>query len=324
MEENNEKVELSTVLQIIEALNKHCGGHHDHTHDTDCNCGCQNKPSEPTDPDDPEKPDVPITDEEKEQLKAYLEQFIAEKLETLSCILIPRHDTSSNWGINDPVLENGEYGVEDDTHRVKRGDGKTPWTELPYETFGIENMLTADAKSVNYDNSITQISKFDVQSVLDFLVEETKSINKTLEKKESTSNMAQDFTDKASVSKYPSVKAVSDLVDSVVDDFTDKIKEIEDNINEGGTGTPSNPDLSTDPIIIDLQKQLDDLKKEVQGKPSISGIPTQPTTGNYILMTKDGVLTWEKLAKANKEEGIYFEQIENETTLSGGIGFEEI
>ncbi len=56
--------------------------------------------------------------------------------------IILRHDTSSQWMVNDPILALGEYGVEDDTHRVKRGDGQTKWSELTYDTFGLEYMLT--------------------------------------------------------------------------------------------------------------------------------------------------------------------------------------
>lgn len=33
--------------------------------------------------------------------------------------IILRHDTSTQWTINDPILALGEYGVEDDTHRIK-------------------------------------------------------------------------------------------------------------------------------------------------------------------------------------------------------------
>lgn len=56
--------------------------------------------------------------------------------------IILRHDTSTNWTINDTVLAFGEYGVEDDTHRMKRGNGKNGWSELPYENFGIEYLVT--------------------------------------------------------------------------------------------------------------------------------------------------------------------------------------
>ena len=44
--------------------------------------------------------------------------------------------------INNPILALGEYGVEDDTHRIKRGDGKSKWSELNYEHFGLEYMIT--------------------------------------------------------------------------------------------------------------------------------------------------------------------------------------
>lgn len=56
--------------------------------------------------------------------------------------IILRHDDSTKWMINDPILAFGEYGVEDDTHRMKRGDGKSKWSELLYEHFGLEYLIT--------------------------------------------------------------------------------------------------------------------------------------------------------------------------------------
>lgn len=56
--------------------------------------------------------------------------------------IILRHDDSTKWMINDPILALGEYGVEDDTHRIKRGDGRSKWSELQYEHFGLEYMIT--------------------------------------------------------------------------------------------------------------------------------------------------------------------------------------
>ena len=58
--------------------------------------------------------------------------------------IIPRHDTSTNWTIKDPILAAGEYGIEDDTHKIKRGDGEKHWTELLYETFGMESFITSE------------------------------------------------------------------------------------------------------------------------------------------------------------------------------------
>ena len=75
--------------------------------------------------------------------------------------IILRHDTSSQWMVNDPVLALGEYGVEDDTHRVKRGDGQSKWSELTYDTFGLEYMLTFE----NIQGDITDNEK--LQQALD-------------------------------------------------------------------------------------------------------------------------------------------------------------
>ena len=75
--------------------------------------------------------------------------------------IILRHDTSSQWMVNDPILALGEYGVEDDTHRVKRGDGQSKWSELTYDTFGLEYMLTFE----NIQGDITDNEK--LQQALD-------------------------------------------------------------------------------------------------------------------------------------------------------------
>lgn len=43
-----------------------------------------------------------------------------------------RRDTAANWTANNPVLAQGEPGVETDTHQVKYGNGTTHWNDLPY------------------------------------------------------------------------------------------------------------------------------------------------------------------------------------------------
>lgn len=65
--------------------------------------------------------------------------------------IILRHDTSTEWMVNDPILAFGEYGVEDDTHRLKRGDGDTPWSELPYEEMGLSYLIS-------YENLLGDVS----------------------------------------------------------------------------------------------------------------------------------------------------------------------
>jgi hypothetical protein len=43
-----------------------------------------------------------------------------------------RRGTSGAWMAADPVLLEGEPGVETDTDRLKVGDGVRRWSELPY------------------------------------------------------------------------------------------------------------------------------------------------------------------------------------------------
>lgn len=43
-----------------------------------------------------------------------------------------RHDSSSNWTTRNPVLAQGEYGLELDTFLIKIGDGLRDWAHLPY------------------------------------------------------------------------------------------------------------------------------------------------------------------------------------------------
>ncbi len=55
---------------------------------------------------------------------------MAEK--TLKTRLVLRHDTAENWTKENPVLLEGEVGVETDTSKLKIGDGASPWGTLKY------------------------------------------------------------------------------------------------------------------------------------------------------------------------------------------------
>ena len=45
-----------------------------------------------------------------------------------------RRDTLSNWSTVNPVLAEGEFGIEQDTNKIKIGDGITNWNSLVYFT----------------------------------------------------------------------------------------------------------------------------------------------------------------------------------------------
>jgi hypothetical protein len=43
-----------------------------------------------------------------------------------------RNDTAANWTAADPILAQGEMGLETDTRLFKIGDGINNWSDLDY------------------------------------------------------------------------------------------------------------------------------------------------------------------------------------------------
>jgi hypothetical protein len=56
-----------------------------------------------------------------------------------------RRDTTANWTRVNPILDDGEPGLEIDTNKVKYGDGNTAWNTLAYASGGLtdENGVVA-------------------------------------------------------------------------------------------------------------------------------------------------------------------------------------
>lgn len=55
---------------------------------------------------------------------------MAEK--TLKTTILLRNDTSANWEAKDPILKEGEAGVDLTTGKIKIGNGTAKWTELKF------------------------------------------------------------------------------------------------------------------------------------------------------------------------------------------------
>ncbi len=51
---------------------------------------------------------------------------------TVDSVFKFKRGTASRWAEVNPVLSAGEPGFVYDTHRLKIGDGVTPWNDLPY------------------------------------------------------------------------------------------------------------------------------------------------------------------------------------------------
>ena len=43
-----------------------------------------------------------------------------------------RRDSASDWTSNNPILSDGELGIESNTSQIKIGDGVTTWSGLDY------------------------------------------------------------------------------------------------------------------------------------------------------------------------------------------------
>ena len=66
-----------------------------------------------------------------------------------------RHDEAADWTTRNPILAQGEYGLETDTFLIKVGDGVTDWTHLRYL-----NKLDASYFKWNDDGTITFSDSF--------------------------------------------------------------------------------------------------------------------------------------------------------------------
>ena len=50
--------------------------------------------------------------------------------------IIIRNGTAAQWTSENPVLSEGELGIETDTKKLKVGDGATNWNSLQYWYIG--------------------------------------------------------------------------------------------------------------------------------------------------------------------------------------------
>lgn len=51
-----------------------------------------------------------------------------------------RRDTSINWALVNPTLQQGELAYEIDTKKIKIGDGISSWTNLSYYTAAMSDI----------------------------------------------------------------------------------------------------------------------------------------------------------------------------------------
>jgi len=78
-----------------------------------------------------------------------------------------RRDSHDNWNNTNPILADGEPGLDYDSNKIKIGDGETQWSGLPYATGALS--LATVATTGNYsDLSGTPTIPTNLQSLISY------------------------------------------------------------------------------------------------------------------------------------------------------------
>lgn len=86
---------------------------------------------------------------------------MAEGTNRLKSRIIPRHGTAAQWLTSDPVLSDGEAGIETDTRRVKFGDGASAWSDLTYSDQAVRDLISAETqRATAAESALAEASNF--------------------------------------------------------------------------------------------------------------------------------------------------------------------
>jgi hypothetical protein len=100
-----------------------------------------------------------------------------------------RRGLSTLWTSVNPTLLSGEQGWETDTGKLKIGDGSTPWTSLPYTSFG--NVTTVNGLSG--DVVITAADLSDLSTEVDSIITAQKGAANGLAPLDGTSKISSTY-----------------------------------------------------------------------------------------------------------------------------------
>ena len=106
-----------------------------------------------------------------------------------------RRDTKARWAEVNPILMEGEIGLETDTNNIKMGDGVHTWNELEYGV-GIENITSelGDSENLAASQKLVKVEfnkKFDKESVVQ---ESGEAEDKVMSQKATTNAIADETT----------------------------------------------------------------------------------------------------------------------------------
>lgn len=165
--------------------------------------------------------------------------------------LILRNDDSRNWQINNPTLLRGEIGVENDTNRIKIGDGTNSWNKLRY---------IVDPNNVFKGKRINGIM-FDGSKDIEIKAAPTDHLHSINEIKELDARLQQMMHD--------IMKQVHDNIEGIGSKIPDK--------NEIGQIIKDEVSKVEDRFFQELQYQLGRIEEDIQ-----NGILTQEEAHNRL------------------------------------------
>ena len=166
----------------------------------------------------------------------------------MATIIQVRHDTAANWTSANPILALGEFGLETDTNKLKRGDGTTSWNNLSY--FGSGGAV----QSVNGQTGVVVLDAQDVGALPDNTVIPTKTSDLDNDSGFITGIDSTDVTTALGYTPY------SDANPSGYQDATDVNSAIEAKITNSVQSTSTSNALSAN-----MGKELQDQITHLQG-----------------------------------------------------------
>lgn len=72
-----------------------------------------------------------------------------------------RRGTASEWTSANPVLEQGEVGIELDTNKIKIGDGSSNWSSLDYANDLLPDQTGNSGKFLSTDGTVVSWQSVD-------------------------------------------------------------------------------------------------------------------------------------------------------------------